>query len=126
MKVIREVGRLCLAAIFVIQGIQTAKNPVYPAKRAAELDIPDPEAAARANGTVMALAGSAIALNFWPRVAEFVLALVLVPTTLVGHRFWQESDPQQRNQQKIHFLKNLALFGAMLLLFASKPSRRGR
>jgi putative oxidoreductase len=126
MNIIRELGRICLAAIFVIQGIQTAKNPAYPAKRAAELDMPDPEAAARANGTVMALAGSAIALNFWPRVAEFVLALILVPTTLVGHRFWQESDPQQRSQQKIHFEKNLALFGAMLLLFASKPSRRGR
>jgi len=124
MSLIRELGRLCLAAIFVIQGVQTVKNPTYPAKRAAELDIPDAEAAARANGTVMAVAGGAVALNFWPRIAELVLALILIPTTLVGHRFWQESDPQARNQQKIHFEKNLALFGALVLLFASKPSKR--
>jgi uncharacterized membrane protein YphA (DoxX/SURF4 family) len=113
---LRNVGRLCLAAIFVIQGFQTAKNPAGPAKRAEHLDLPDPEAAARVNGTVMAVAGSAVALDFWPRIAEFVLALVLIPTTLIGHPFWKEQDPQQRTMQKIQFEKNLALFGALLLL----------
>jgi putative oxidoreductase len=121
---VRNLGRLCLAAIFVIQGFQTARNPAGPAKRAEHLDLPDPEAAARTNGTVMALAGSAVALNFWPRIAEFVLALLLIPTTLVGHPFWKESDPQQRSSQKIQFEKNLALFGALLLLVTMRPSKK--
>jgi putative oxidoreductase len=121
---LRNLGRLCLSAVFVIQGFKTAKEPGYAAKRAEPLDLPDPEAAARANGTVMALAGGAVALNFWPRIAEFVLALLLIPTTLIGHPFWKEQDPQQRNMQKIQFEKNLALFGALLLLMTMRPGKK--
>jgi putative oxidoreductase len=120
----RELGRLCLSAVFIINGYQAVKDPGYPAKRAEEeLDVPDPVTAAKANGTAMMLAGGAIALNMWTRIAEFVLALSLIPTTLAGHPFWKEQDPQQRRQQAIHFEKNLALFGAMLLLITSRRRR---
>jgi hypothetical protein len=37
-----------------------------------------------------------------------------VPTTLAGHRFW-EKEGADRQQQLIHFLKNLGLVGALLL-----------
>lgn len=125
MKVVRELGRLCLSALFILSGYQAVKDPSYPAKKAKEeLDLPDPVTAAKANGTAMMLAGSAIALNMWTRAAEFVLTLCLIPTTLAGHAFWKERDPQQRTQQKIHFEKNLALFGALLLLMTIRPSKR--
>jgi hypothetical protein len=37
-----------------------------------------------------------------------------------GHRFWQEDDAERAAQQQIHFLKNLAVIGG-LLLRATKP-----
>jgi uncharacterized membrane protein YphA (DoxX/SURF4 family) len=40
----------------------------------------------------------------------------LVPTTLAGHRFWAEEDPQAKSMQRIQFLKNLAMFGGLLLV----------
>jgi uncharacterized membrane protein YphA (DoxX/SURF4 family) len=124
MKLIREVGRFCLSAVFILNGFQAIKNPTYPAKKAKqELDIADPVTAARANGTAMVLAGSAIALNMWTRLAALVLVLSLIPTTLAGHPFWKEKDPQQRRQQTIHFEKNLGLFGAMILLATGRRRR---
>jgi putative oxidoreductase len=124
ISLIRELGRLCLSAVFIHNGFQAVKDPSYPATRAEqELDVPEPETAARANGTAMVLAGGAIALNIWPRIAALVLALSLIPTTLAGHPFWKESDPQKRNQQKLHFEKNLGLFGAMVLLVTSRSRR---
>jgi hypothetical protein len=47
---------------------------------------------------------------------------VLVPTTLVGHPFWQETDPSTRRGQQTHLLKNLGLFGGLLLVIADDHS----
>jgi uncharacterized membrane protein YphA (DoxX/SURF4 family) len=44
-----------------------------------------------------------------------VLATTLIPTTLAGHAFWAEEDPQARAQQRIQFLKNASMFGGLLL-----------
>ena len=38
-----------------------------------------------------------------------------MPTTLAGHRFWEEDDKQKRAQQQIHFLKNAGLLGGLIL-----------
>jgi uncharacterized membrane protein YphA (DoxX/SURF4 family) len=43
------------------------------------------------------------------------LATSLVPTTFGGHRFWEISDPAQRAQQQVHFLKNAAILGGLLI-----------
>ncbi len=39
----------------------------------------------------------------------------LVPTTLAGHRFWDESDASSRAAQRIHFLKNVSMLGGLLI-----------
>lgn len=54
-----------------------------------------------------------------PRVAAAVLAESLVPTTLVGHPFWNEKGGT-RAAQKIQFMKNLAMLGGLLLVVAEE------
>jgi hypothetical protein len=54
-----------------------------------------------------------------------------VPTTVAGHRFWEAENEQDRAQQRIQFLKNLAIFGGLLITAtdtAGRPSLawRGR
>ena len=46
------------------------------------------------------------------------LALIasLIPTTVAGHPFWTIEDPAARAQQRIHFLKNSAMLGGLLLV----------
>jgi len=39
-----------------------------------------------------------------------------VPTTLAGHRFWEEEDEAARAQQTVQFLKNAAMMGGLLLI----------
>jgi uncharacterized membrane protein YphA (DoxX/SURF4 family) len=50
-----------------------------------------------------------------PRVAALVLAGSLVPTTLAGHRFWEEDDPKTRAAQQLQFLKNTSMLGGLLM-----------
>jgi uncharacterized membrane protein YphA (DoxX/SURF4 family) len=44
----------------------------------------------------------------------------MLPTTAAGHAFWEETDPQRRKQQMIHFLKNASMTGGLLLVAAAK------
>ena len=54
-----------------------------------------------------------------------MLAASLVPTTYVGHPFWQEPDPSQARQQRTHFLKNLGLLGGLLLAAVDTEGQPG-
>ena len=76
------------------------------------------EEAVRINGAVQAVAGTMLALGWWPRLSAFTLAATLVPTTLAGHRFWEAEDEQERRQQRIHFLKNVSMLGGLLIASA--------
>jgi len=117
-----------LASIFVVQGLDTVQHPERVASRAEPVVRPlagrvpavpaETEQAVRLNGAVQATAGTLLGLGIAPRLAALAIAGTLVPTTLAGHRFWEAGDPQERAQQRIHFLKNLTMFGGLLIAVA--------
>jgi uncharacterized membrane protein YphA (DoxX/SURF4 family) len=74
----------------------------------------------RINGAVQVVAGTMLALNRLPRLAALALAGSLVPTTLAGHRFWNESDPSGRAAQRTQFLKNAAMLGGLLVVVSER------
>jgi len=117
-----------LASIFAIQGYDTMSNPERVAARAERVVqplaervpiVPDQtEEAVRLNGAIQFTAGSLLALGLWPRLSALAIAATLVPTTVAGHRFWEAENEQDRAQQRIQFLKNLAIFGGLLITAA--------
>ncbi len=122
-----------LASIFVVQGLQNAREPSHVAPFAEPVvkqisgmvpAVPaETEQAVRINGALQVAAGTTLGLGLLPRLSALALAASLVPTTLAGHRFWEYENPQERSQQRIHFLKNLTMLGG-LLIAADTGSRR--
>jgi len=53
----------------------------------------------------------------WVAIAFF---LWLIPTTFISHKFWGIDAAQVQNQMN-HFLKNVSIMGAMLMLVAFGP-----
>ncbi len=133
MTVLRAVARPMLASIFVIQGFDTMLHPERVAPRAEPVVAPlaervpgipaRTEDAVRLNGAVQFTAGSLLALGIFPRLSALAIAATLVPTTVAGHRFWEVEDEKERAQQRIHFLKNLAIFGGLLIAAADTAGR---
>jgi uncharacterized membrane protein YphA (DoxX/SURF4 family) len=133
MTVLRAIARPMLASIFVIQGYDTLRNPerVAPVaepvvRRLAERVPAVPaktEHAVRVNGAVQLAAGSFLALGWLPRLSALAIAATLVPTTAAGHRFWEAEEEGTRAQQRIQFLKNLAMFGGLLIAGADTAGR---
>jgi uncharacterized membrane protein YphA (DoxX/SURF4 family) len=130
-----------LASMFVTGGINAIKNagaladrakPVIDglqpliAKAGSYLPVElDAKNVVRVDGVIHVVGGAMLATGKAPRLSSLVLAVSLAPTTLGGHRFWEETDPQLRTNQKIHFFKNVSLMGGLLLASvdtAGKPS----
>jgi putative oxidoreductase len=121
-RLLRRLGAILMSGIFVKAGWDAVREPGGRPDKAAALGLPQPDLMVRANGLGMAVGGVAIALGIKPRLAALALIGLLVPTTLAGHRFWEEATDQGRSAQQIQFLKNLGLIGG-LLVFASMPRR---
>lgn len=114
-----------MGGIFVLSGLDVLAHPQPRAKAAKPVvdavagAVPmaprDPMTAVSLNAVVHLGAGALLAAGIVPRLAAMTLAASLVPTTFGGHRFWEISDPAQRAQQQVHFLKNAAILGGLLI-----------
>jgi uncharacterized membrane protein YphA (DoxX/SURF4 family) len=116
-----------VASIFVIQGYETFRRPERVAPRAESVvrplaeripAVPAKTEAVRLNGAVQMVAGLLLALGRFPRLSALALAATLVPTTAAGHRFWEAEEEAEQAQQRIGFLKNLSMFGGLLITAA--------
>jgi putative oxidoreductase len=125
MTISSFVARPLLAGMFIYGGLDAFKNPSGKAPRAEKVapaiaDVvgidADTEQLVQLNGAVQVAAGTTLALGILPRVSALLLAVSLVPTTLAGHRFWEEEDEAARAQQRVQFLKNAAMMGGLLLI----------
>ncbi|HEU5470365.1 MAG TPA: DoxX family protein [Actinophytocola sp.] len=136
--ILRRVARPLLATIFVWGGvnalrhleghIQTAK-PFLDETVAKNTDrLPDsvptePRTLVQLDALVKIGAGLAFAFGKLPRLSALVLAGTLVPTTLAAHQFWTLEDEGERSAQQVQFLKNLGLFGGLLIASADTEGR---
>ncbi|MGD9126538.1 MAG: DoxX family protein [Planctomycetia bacterium] len=59
--------------------------------------------------------GLSVLLGVKARLGALALLIFLLPVTLIFHDFWQYADLEQ-TMQMIHFLKNLAIMGGLLVL----------
>ncbi|MFH8447928.1 DoxX family protein [Streptomyces fungicidicus] len=125
MSLLRVLGRPMLASMFLAGGLDAVRNPqnVAPLAESVVRPVTDrvpalPESTedcVRLNGAVQVVGGLLLATGKMSRPAALALAVSLIPTTLAAHRFWEEEDPAQRAQQRIHFLKNLSMLGGLLI-----------
>ncbi|UPK73951.1 DoxX family protein [Nocardioidaceae bacterium SCSIO 66511] len=127
MTLLRTVARPMLASMFVIGGVNSLRNAKAMApvaqpisdqldKLAPDSPVPtDPATLVRVNGALHVAGGAMLASGRFPRLASFMLAGTLVPTTLAAHRFWDEQDPATKQNQQVHFFKNVSMMGGLLM-----------
>ena len=142
---IRRIARPLLSAVFIGQGVETLRNPKVTLDAAQTAvtalqalpdpvgnKIPsDPETAARINAAVQVGGGLLLATGKLPRIASAALAFTVIPGSLGGHLFWNESDPELKVQKRRDLLTDLSLLGGLIIASADtagKPSLgwRGR
>lgn len=120
MSMIRSLSHFLLSVIFIGGGSSAFATPGHRVDTVAKAGIPEPETAVKLNGAAMVIGGTLLGLSITPKLASLLLLGTLLPTTFVGHPFWQEEDKQKYAMQRTQFLKNLGLIGGLLLVLSEK------
>jgi hypothetical protein len=75
----------------------------------------------------MLAGGVSIALGIRADRGALLIAAFAFPTAVLMHGFWREADDEARQMEQAHFLKDIALAGAAVMLIAHRlllPRRR--
>jgi putative oxidoreductase len=108
-------GRLLLSLIFIVSGIFKLTGFAATAGVMANMGVPLPKLALVITILIEVGGGLLLLTGFKARYAALVMALWLVPVTLVFH------NPTHQDQN-VHFMKNLAIIGGLLVTAAASRS----
>jgi len=114
------IGRVLIGILFLVAGIMKAMNIAGTAGYMTKLGFPAPELMAYLSTIIELAAGVMLIIGWQTRGVAWLLVVYVAIATGMAHRFW-EYDPAQRVNQINHFLKNLALIGAMLYIIVGGP-----
>jgi putative oxidoreductase len=118
MRALHFIGRAIFGGFFVYNGIQHLKNTEGMSRHAGAKGVPAAQQAVQATGAMLVGGGLSIIAGLKPRQGLATVIAFLIPVSLQMHRFWEQQDPQARQMEMTQFLKNMALVGAALALFA--------
>jgi putative oxidoreductase len=120
-QALRNAPALAAKAKPVNDGVRAVAGKVAP-----QVPVPDDDATlVRINAGVHIAAGLALATGRMPRLSALTLAATLVPTTVAGHRWWEEKDKAARTSQLTHFFKNVSMLGGLVLAAVDTKGRPG-
>lgn len=120
MEAIWVIGRILFSALFIMSGFGHFKNYKDMVTYAQMMKAPAPNVMVPVTGIMIILGGLSILFDFYTIVGAILLVLFLVPTAFIMHRFWNVQDPALSANQMSHFLKNLSLAGASLIVIYFK------
>ena len=111
------IGRVLFVLVFLTSGltvhlIRWRQGVQYAAQHGV------PAALVPLSGVLAAAGAVLLAAGIWPDLGALLLAAFIFPVALWMHRFWRIEDAMMRANDQAHFMKDIALGGAALALFA--------
>jgi len=115
-------GRVLLSVIFILSGLGKLPHFHDIAGMMAAKGIPLASVALVISLFIEIGGGLLVLTGYKAKYAALVMALWLIPVTLVFHHFWGIPAEQQQDQT-VHFLKNVAILGGLLILAYAGPEK---
>ena len=109
------IGRVLMAALFIIFGIRKVLAFGFYAGYFAKLGFPAPEVMVVLAIIVEVGGGLLMVIGWKTRWAAWALAIFTVIATFMAHRYW-ELDAQQYVAQMTNFWKNMTIVGGLLMV----------
>jgi putative oxidoreductase len=112
------IGRIILGVFFIYSGVNHFIGFKMMTQYAKMKGVPFPAIAQGVTGLMLLLGGLSIVFGLYPSVGIVLLVAFLVPVSLMMHNFWKIEDPMLKMADRVNFMKNMALVGALLMLLA--------
>ncbi|MEV7522060.1 DoxX family protein [Streptomyces sp. NPDC091371] len=118
MDVVVLIGRLLFVVLFAVSGLGHLTKTPQMSSYAASRGVPLPVPAVIVSGVVLLVGAVSIGVGLWADIGALALAAFCLAAAVLMHAFWKESDPGARMMEQVQFLKDTALCGASLVMFA--------
>ena len=111
-------GRILFGGFFVMFGLNHFLKAKMLRGYASSKGMPAPGAAVFLSGLMLLAGGLSIILGAYVTVGVWLLVIFLLLAAFTFHGYWKEIDPQNRMNQMMFFMRNIALIGAALMTLA--------
>lgn len=111
-------GRILFGVLFLYNGYNHFANNEAVTGYAEFKGVPAASLMVVVSGVMMILGSLGVILGAFPVLSAGAIAVFLLVTSPKMHDFWNASDEDRQNEFN-HFLKNVSLLGAALVLLAS-------
>lgn len=118
MDAVLVIGRILFALLFIASGISHFAKLEVMTGYAKYKKLPAAKIGVIASGFFFLLGGIYIAVGFWVDLGALMLAVTLILAAVIFHNFWTETDATTKQNEMTAFMKDLALAGAALIIFA--------
>ena len=105
-------GRILFGGVLLFSGIEHFRHAPVLTVHAGSKGVPAPHTMVIASGILIIIGGLSILLGLRPTWGVLCVTLFLVPTSLVIHNFWADTNLAVKEANFTDFKKNVGLLGA--------------
>jgi len=118
VDVVALIGRILFVVLFISSGVAHLTQTQAMAGYAESKGVPAARLVTLGSGVMILVGALMVLLGIWADLGALLLVVFLIPTAVLMHAFWKETDAQAKQLEMIQFQKDTALAGAALLIFA--------
>ena len=118
MDLILVIGRILFGGFFLMSGINHFTKLEAMTGYAKYKKLPAAKLGVLISGLMLVIGGITIILGYYADLGALLLAIFLVLAAVIFHNFWKETDATAKQNEMLGFMKDMALAGAALILFA--------
>lgn len=117
MDLLLLIARIVFCGIFAASAMGHLTQTAGMAGYAESKGVPNARVMVLIGGAAMAVGVVSLVLGIWADLGALALICFLVPTAVLMHPFWKETDAQAKQAEQVQFLKDFALAGGALAFF---------
>jgi putative oxidoreductase len=125
MSAILLIGRIIFGGFFLMSGINHFTKLEAMTGYAKYKKLPAAKLGVLLSGLMLLVGGAAVLLGYYADLGALLLAIFLILAAIIFHNFWAESDATAKQNEMMAFMKDFALAGAALILFAMVTKQGG-
>lgn len=109
------IGRVIVGVYFLMNAYSHLFQSGHMVGYAASKGVPSPKLAIMGSGVLLLLGGLSVLTGVATCWGIIALIVFLVPVTFTMHNYWKAADPMMKMNERISFMKNMALIGLLLM-----------
>lgn len=111
------IGRIIFALYWLNNAYNHIVNAGHMVGYAGSKGVKSPMLAIRGSGILLLLGGLSVLLGVYTNIGLALIVIFLVGVSFKMHPYWKETDPMAKMNERVAFMKNMALIGATLMMY---------